>query len=99
MTTQTTNGELPTRAARRAAGSVVAGDRLPVPTRQRRPRLALLALVLILGGAALAASLVLTSGRKQEYRVVAHDIALGRAPTRGAFRQLALAGTNWSRLA
>jgi hypothetical protein len=33
MTTQTTNGELPTRAARRAAGTAATGDRLPVPTR------------------------------------------------------------------
>ena len=96
MTTQTTNGELPTRAARRAAGSVVAGDRLPVPTRQRRPLLALLALVLILGGAALAASLVLTSGKKQEYLVVAHDVALGQTLTRDDFRQQALAATNSS---
>ena len=93
MTTQTTNGELPTRAARRAAGTP-GGDRLPVPTRQRRPLLAVLALVLILGGAALAASLVLTSGKKQEYLVVAHDVALGQTLTRDDFRQQALAATN-----
>ena len=96
MTTQTTNGELPTRAARRAAGAPATGDRLPVPTRQRRPLLAVLALVLILGGAALAASLVLTSGKKQEYLVVAHDVALGQTLTRDDFRQQALAATNSS---
>jgi hypothetical protein len=98
MTTQTTNGELPTRAARRASasGGTLGGDRLPVPTRQRRPLLALLALVLILGGAALAASLVLTSGKKQEYLVVAHDVALGQTLTRDDFRQQELAATNSS---
>ena len=96
MTTQTTNGELPTRADRRAAGAAVTGERLPVPTRQRRPLLAVLALVLILGGAALAASLVLTSGKKQEYLVVAHDVALGQTLTRDDFRQQALAATNSS---
>jgi hypothetical protein len=97
MTTQTTNGELPTRAARRAAsGATLGGDRLPVPTRQRRPLLALLALVLILGGAALAASLVLSSGKKQEYLLVNHDIALGQTLTRDDFRQQALAATNSS---
>lgn len=96
MTTQTTNGELPTRAARRAAAPPVGGDRLPVSTRQRRPLLAVLALVLILGGAALAASLVLTSGKKQEYLVVAHDVALGQTLTRDDFRQQALAATNSS---
>lgn len=98
MTTQTTNGELPTRAARRSAGTgpVLNGDRLPVPARQRRPMLALLALVLILGGAALAATLVLTSGKKQEYLLVNHDIALGQTLTRNDFRQQALAATNSS---
>ncbi len=98
MTTQTTNGELSTRAGRRAAasGASLAGDRLPVPTRQRRPLLAVLALVLILGGAALAASLVLTSGKKQEYLVVAHDVALGQTLTRDDFRQQAIAATNSS---
>jgi len=98
MSTQTTNGELPTRAARRAAGSgaSLGGDRLPVPTRRRRPLLAVLALVLILGGAALAASLVLTSGKKQEYLVVAHDIPLGQTLTPNDFRQQAIAATNSS---
>jgi hypothetical protein len=98
MSTQTTNGELSTRAARRAAGSgaSLGGDRLPVSTRQRRPLLAVLALVLILGGAALAASLVLTSGKKQEYLVVAHDIPLGQTLTRDDFRQQAIAATNSS---
>jgi hypothetical protein len=100
MTTQT-NGELPTRAARRAAstGSTLNGDRLPVPARQRRPMLALLALVLILGGAALAATLVLTSGKKQEYLLVNHDIALGQTLTTADFRQQALAATNSSTFA
>ncbi|HST67658.1 MAG TPA: hypothetical protein VLM05_20975 [Mycobacteriales bacterium] len=96
MTTQTTNGELPTRAARRSAGAgpMPSGDRLPVPVRQRRPLLALLALVLILGGAAIAASLVLTSGKKQDYLVVYHDIALGQTLTRDDFRVQPLAATD-----
>lgn len=98
MTTQTTNGELPTRAARRSAatGPMLNGERLPVPSRQRRPMLAVLALVLILGGAALAATLVLTSGKKQEYLLVNKNIALGETLTRNDFRQQALAATNSS---
>ena len=72
------------------------GDRLPVPARQRRPMLAVLALVLILGGAALAASLVLTSGKKQEFLLVNRDVALGQTLTRDDFRQQALAATNSS---
>jgi len=97
MTTQTTDGPLSTRASRRAGqGTMPTADRLPVPTRQRRPMLALLALVLILGGAALAATLVLTSGKKQEYLLVNNDVPLGRTLTRDDFRQQALAATSSS---
>lgn len=98
MTTQTTDGQLSTRAARRAAGQgpVLGGDRLPVPTRQRRPMLALLAIVLILGGAALAATLVLTSGKKQDYLVLAGDVAQGQTLTSKDFRIQSLAATKSS---
>lgn len=96
MTTQTTDGPLSTRASRRAAGlsTGVPADRLPVPTRQRRPMLALLAVVLILGGAALAATLVLTSGQKQEYLLINRDVALGEVLGREDFLQQPLAATN-----
>jgi hypothetical protein len=97
MTTQTTDGPLSTRASRRAAAQAVVtgptGDRLPVPTRQRRPALAALAVVLILGGAALAATLVLTSGQKQEYLVLFRDVAIGQTLTRDDFRLQPLAAT------
>lgn len=98
MTTQTTDGQLSTRASRRNAGTgpTLPADRLPVPTRQRRPMLALLALVLILGGAALAATLVLTSGKKQEYLVLNNDVALGQTLTNKDFRLQALAATKSS---
>lgn len=96
--TTTTDGMPSTRASRRAApnASVLGGDRLPVPTRQRRPLLALLAVVLILGGAALAATLVLSSGQKEEYLLVNRDIALGQTLTRDDFLQQPLAATNSS---
>lgn len=97
MTTQTTDGLLSTRASRRAAAQAVptgpTGDRLPVPTRQRRPALAALAIVLILGGAALAATLVLTSGQKQEYLVLFRDVAIGQTLGRDDFRLQPLAAT------
>lgn len=95
MTTQTTDGQLSTRASRRAGGQAptLPADRLPVPTRQRRPMLALLALVLILGGAALAATLVLTSGKKQDYLVLNNDVALGQTLTNKDFRLQSLAAT------
>jgi hypothetical protein len=98
MTTQTTDG-LSTRAGRRAAGNGAVppvGDRLPVPPRQRRPALAALAVVLILGGAALAATLVLTSGQKQEYLLVNKDVAVGDVLTPQHFLQQPLSSTQSS---
>ncbi|HZB50474.1 MAG TPA: hypothetical protein VE547_15390 [Mycobacteriales bacterium] len=98
MTTQTTDG-LSTRAARRAAGNgavPAVGDRLPVPPRQRRPALAALAVVLILGGAALAATLVLSSGQKQEYLLVNKDVAVGEVLTPQHFLQQPLSSTQSS---
>ena len=97
MTTQTTDGQATTRAARRASGTGgfgPGGDRLPVPTRQRRPMLAVLAVVLILGGAAIAASLVLTSGQKQQYLLLAKNVSVGQTLGRDDFLQQPLASTN-----
>jgi hypothetical protein len=48
-----------------------------VPTRQRRPALAALALVLVLGGAALSAFLVLNSGQKQSVLALSADVPFG----------------------
>lgn len=94
MTTQTTDGQASSRAARRTGGIGPGGDRLPVPTRQRRPMLAVLAVVLILGGAAIAASLVLTSGQKQQYLLLARNVAVGETLGPRDFLQQPLAATN-----
>jgi len=71
-----------------------AQERIPVPTRQRRPALAALALVLVLGGAALSGFLVLTSGQKQGVLVLATDVEYGHVFQNGDFReeQLSLTG-------
>ena len=95
MTTQTTDGQLSTRAGRRAAAqggpTAPTGDRLPVPTRQRRPALAALAIVLILGGAALSGFLVFSSGQKKSVLVLTRDVAYGHQFTSGDFREAQLA--------
>lgn len=106
MTTHTTDGSSSTRASRRSgAGGGGSGptapfgppgDRLPVPARQRRPALAALAVVLILGGAALAATLVLTSGQKQQYLLINRDIAVGQTLVANDFLQQPLSATNSS---
>jgi hypothetical protein len=68
-------------------------ERLPVPTRQRRPALAALALVLVLGGAALSAFLVLNSGQKQSVLALSKDVEFGHVFQVGDFHedQLSLA--------
>jgi hypothetical protein len=71
-----------------------AQERIPVPTRQRRPALAALALVLVLGGAALSGFLVLNSGQKQGVLVLANDVGYGHVFETGDFReeQLSITG-------
>jgi len=61
--------------------SAATPERVPVPTRQRRPGLAALAIVLILGGAALSGYLAITSGNKQSVLVLARDVADGQPIT------------------
>ncbi len=67
------------------------GDRLPVAPRQRRPGLAILAVVLILGGALFSAALVLRSGAKVSVVVLAADVPQGDRFTATDFRQAQIA--------
>jgi hypothetical protein len=95
--TQTTDPVWTSRGGRPAQGPGASGpphDRIPVPTRQRRPALAALALVLVLGGAALSGFLVLSSGQKQSVLVLRNDVGYGHVFDNGDFReqQLALTG-------
>jgi hypothetical protein len=69
------------------AGAQGQHERLPVPTRQRRPALAALALVLVLGGAALSAFLVINSGQKQSVLVLSKDVEYGHVFTVSDFRE------------
>jgi hypothetical protein len=62
-------------------GRTTAADRVPVPTRQRRPGLAALAIVLILGGAALSGYLAITSGNKTSVIALARDVEDGNLIT------------------
>ncbi|MEP6696808.1 MAG: SAF domain-containing protein [Pseudonocardiales bacterium] len=64
--------------ASRAATPYGGGDRLPVAPRQRRPGLAILAVVLILGGALFSAALVVRSGAKVSVVVLRQDVQQGQ---------------------
>lgn len=67
------------------------GDRLPVAPRQRRPGLAILAVVLILGGALFSAALVLRSGAKVNVVTMSQDIPRGQKLQATDFTQAAIA--------
>jgi hypothetical protein len=62
-------------------GRANSADRVPIPTRQRRPGLAALAVVLILGGAALSGYLAITSGDKHSVLALSRDVADGNVIT------------------
>jgi hypothetical protein len=62
-------------------GRPTTADRVPIPTRQRRPGLAALAIVLILGGAALSGYIAITSGEKKGVVVLARDVPDGQVIT------------------
>lgn len=74
-----------------AAPGWVGGDRLPVAPRQRRPGLAILAVVLILGGALFSAALVLRSGAKVSVVVMGADVTQGEPFEATDFRQAQIA--------
>jgi hypothetical protein len=79
------------------------GDRLPVAPRQRRPGLAILAVVLILGGALFSAALVLRSGAKQNVVMATHDVQQGQPFVLADFKQVQVAPGDapvigWSRV-
>jgi hypothetical protein len=65
-----------------------------VPTRQRRPAFAALALVLILGGAALAALLVVNSSKKISVLVLVRDVPPGHVFVREDFAEAQVSATS-----
>lgn len=67
------------------------GDRLPVAPRRRRPGLAILAVVLILGGALFSSALVLRSGAKQSVILVTRDVPQGQQFSLTDFKQVQVA--------
>jgi hypothetical protein len=82
------------RTSRQTGGSngrPPAGNRLPV-TRERRPALAALAVILILLGAAGSALIALRSGEREGYLTVSKSIQPGEQLTRGDFGRGQIAG-------
>lgn len=63
-----------------------ARGRLPAPVRDRRPALAALALLLVIGGALISALVAYRSGDRVDVLVASDEITLGQTVQRGDFR-------------
>jgi hypothetical protein len=61
-----------------SGSSTGSADRLPAPVKERRPALAALAVIMIVGGALASGMLVLRSGERDDYLVVRSTINPGR---------------------
>jgi hypothetical protein len=79
--------------AQRSPGKRQGGDRLPARPRERKPALAALAVLLILGGALASLSLVLRSGQTVAAIGIARPVARGERIPLGALRQVQVART------
>lgn len=66
--------------------------RLPVPTRDRRPALAALAVLLIVGGALVSGLIALRSGERVDHLMLNRSIPAGQAITSNDVSTVALAG-------
>ncbi|MEO5874281.1 MAG: hypothetical protein ABIS86_00195 [Streptosporangiaceae bacterium] len=78
-----------------------AAQRLPVPPRERKPALAALAVILILGGALVSAYLVMESGQRVSAVSISQPVAAGEQIPAGALKQVQIGNTgiqfiNWS---
>ncbi len=77
--------------APRSSGRRQGGDRLPARPRERKPALAALAVLLILGGALASLSLVLRSGQTVAAIGIARPVARGERIPPSALRQVQVA--------
>ncbi|GAA0922942.1 hypothetical protein [Nonomuraea longicatena] len=85
--------EKPNAAGSNATLSSTASRRLPVPPRERKPALAALAVLLILGGALAATLLVMRSGDRISVIRVKQQIGAGQQFTETALEEVQIADT------
>src|SRR4051794_1582674 len=69
------------------------GQRLPASSRERRPALAALAVLLILGGALASAYLVMASGERVSAIRIAQPVAAGQRIPAGALEEVQIGNT------
>jgi hypothetical protein len=83
----TSSDRKPDTSGRPSLG-VAAGQRIPVPRRERKPAMAALAVLLIVGGALISAYLVMASGRRVPVISVVQPVAAGQRIPASALREV-----------
>lgn len=73
--------------------AVAAGHRIPVPPRERKPAMAALAVLLIVGGALVSAYLVMASGQRVPVIRVAKPVAAGQRIPASALEEVQVSST------
>jgi hypothetical protein len=89
----TTSSDRKTDTAGRPSLGAAAGQRIPVPRRERKPAMAALAVLLIVGGALVSAYLVMASGRRVPVISVAQPVAAGQRIPASALREVQVSAT------
>ncbi|MFC4057953.1 hypothetical protein ACFOWE_06585 [Planomonospora corallina] len=95
-TSEKSSGRAPVSADRPAPAGALSGPasrKLPVPPRERKPALAALAVLLILGGALATTLLVLRSGDRVSAIQIVQQIGTGQPITEAAMREVQIADT------
>jgi hypothetical protein len=84
----TTSSDRKTDTAGRPSLGTAAGQRIPVPRRERKPAMAALAVLLIVGGALISAYLVMASGQRVPVVGVAQPVAAGQQIPASALQEV-----------
>jgi hypothetical protein len=89
----TTSSDRKTDTSGRPSLGAAAGQRIPVPRRERKPAMAALAVLLIVGGALISAYLVMVSGQRVPVISVAQPVAAGQQIPASALQEVQLSAT------
>ncbi|ACY99672.1 MULTISPECIES: hypothetical protein [Thermomonospora] len=93
VTSGSNGGPAGTAGLGRGGLGAATGQRLPVPPRERKPALAALAVLLILGGALTSAYLVIVSGQRVSAIQIAQPVAAGQQIPMSALREVQIGDT------
>lgn len=92
MTTSSDRKSVADTAGRSSLG-VASGHRIPVPRRERKPAMAALAVLLIIGGALVSAYLVTASGQRVPVIRIVRPVAAGQRIPAGALNEIQVSAT------